>query len=156
MNTNLVPLAGPSTDPVCAYHTDCKCHQQVRHMFGHAHIGQNHSYPMALLTRDEIADRMTVLMDDKTVDRMFIRNTPDRCDFLWYTPNPADRVGNWVVDYEGHSYCFVWSDITETVHCATLGEGLGPIDCFGQRRWASHYDAVLWTLDNIQHIALPA
>lgn len=160
MNANhagadLAQLAGPSVDPTCAYHADCMCYKQTRHMFGFAHVGQKGNYTTALLTRDEIVDRMFVLVDDKTVDRMWIENN-GQSTFMWYATDAQSRIGNWLVDFEGNTCCFTWDDRSDTIHCYTTGESFNPTDCFGQRRWASHRAAVIWTMDNIHHITTRA
>lgn len=169
MNTDIAlhTLAGPDdrtarlldlmadTPVVCAYDPNCGCINETRHMLYYAHQGEKaaDSEPL-MLTRDGVADVMVDLFANPTVDRIWIKNNPDRAEFLWWCPVPvASRIGQWVVDFEGHSYCFQWEDGSETVHCNTLGEWFGPIDCFSQRRWSSHRAAVMWTLDNIQHIA---
>lgn len=155
MNTHgIVLVADTTADLTCAYDPACQCHKQARHQFYYAHVGQTGDYTTLSLTRDGVVDVMFDLFNNPTVDRMWIQNTPDRASFLWWCPVPvASRIGDWAVDFEGNTYCFSWSDQTETIHCGTLGEWFGPMDCFGQRRWASHRAAVVWTLDNIDRIA---
>lgn len=166
MNTDIAlhTLAGPDDrtarllalvndpPPVCAYDPKCRCVTETRHMFGYAHVGQNRDYTYLLLNRAGVADVMVDLFANPTVNRMWIE-VDHRSTFMWFSADSQTRIGDWVVDYEGHSYCFQWTDDREEVHCNTLGEWWGPIDCFGQRRWSSHRAAVMWTLDNIDRIA---
>lgn len=154
MNTVGTPGIAPlSVDPTCAYHPECQCYKQTRHQFSYAHVGEQGAAYTGLLTRDEIADMMVDLLANKSVNRMWIQSTPDRASFLWFAADADSRIGDWCVDWEGHTYCFQWTDSREEVHCGTLGEWFGPIDPFGQRRWSSHRAALMWTLDNIHHIA---
>lgn len=158
MNTNRVgaDLAlVANTGPTCAYDPACQCHKQARHQFGYAHIGQNGDYTILTLTRDGVVDVMFDLFNNKTVNRMWIE-VNHRSTFMWFSSDSATRIGDWVIDYEGMSYCFQWDDRSESVFCNTTGESFDPIDCFGQRRWSSHRAAVVWTLDTIDRIAARA
>lgn len=141
-----------TTDPACPYHQSCRCYQQTRYEFYFGYVGQQGDYDHVGLTREGLASVMEDLIRNPRVNRMWIQ-VDGQSPFMWFSPNHSTRIGDWYVNFEGMAYCFSWDTSREEVHCSTLGEWFGPIDCFGARRWSTHLGAVLWTLDNIDKIA---